>query len=542
MDGGADVSAQDANEPESPARGGIPFLTQLTVSASALVDGSVPITLVPAFSPSIRDYYVRCSAGVNPVTVSMTASSGSTSLLLQPTPSPSLPTQTISLSVNENQAVVAGATDGVATTEYWVRCLPHDFPRLLTTVHGAVLPAYYLMGTLFTGSKTPYAMVLDGNGVPVWYAAASGSGVTCVDDVVSGSISFQPTKPPYPFEIDQLSPFATTYVHTADPSMDGHELRVLQNGHYLVFSIPIIGGVDLTGMSLPLPDGGGLALGKNSQIIDCKIDEFDPATGVVVWTWVGLDHLDPVRDSTMPELATNGYGVPYDGGVVDPFHCNSIDVDPANGNLLVSGRHMDSIFYVDRSTGEILWKMGGSIKKGVANVAVSDPFLRQHDARLLPGFSTTCSGASGQVSVFDDETGFGYLPPVAPARGVVYDVVVGNPEGGPIPEGGCGEAGFVAGGDGGIASVAWQYKGEYTSRIMGSFRIAGSRVIGWGQGIGNCWRTGGCGPNLAFSVVDDAGNDLLDFAFTDGNVSYRAVPVPLAALDLEAMRHAAGLP
>jgi hypothetical protein len=70
----------------------------------------------------------------------------------------------------------------------------------------------------------------------------------------------------------------------------------------------------------------------------------------------------------------------------------------------------------------------------------------------------------------------------------------------------------------------------------------GSRVIGWGLGYGPCWATGGCAPKLAFSVVDDAGKDLLDLAFTDGDSSYRAIPVPLAALDLEAMRRTAGLP
>jgi len=544
----ANEAARDVRESASPADGGTPFLTQLAVvSASAPVDGSVPITLVPPFSSSIHDYYVRCAAGANPITVSMKASNGSKSLLVQPTSSPSLVTQTLSLSVNENQAIVAVATDGVATTEYWVRCLPHDFPGLRLTVHGAVPPAYYIMGTAFPGGKTPYAIVLDGNGVPVWYAAISGAAVLCVDNVVSGAISFQavsPTDlPTYQFQIDQLSPYAISYAAPAGTSLDDHELRVLSNGHYLVLSEPIKTGVDLTGMSFPLIDGGVVTPGTNSDITNCNLVEFDPATGAVVWTWVGTDHLDPVRDPTVPQLAQGTSSVLYDGGVVDPFHCNSVDVDPANGNLLVSARHMDSVFYVDRSTGNILWKMGGNPKNGVAHVTVPDGFRRQHDARLLPGFSITCAGARGQVSVFDDETGAYFYAPVAPARGVIYDVAIGNAEGGASLEGGCGEAGPFPGGDG-SAAVAWQYSGEYSSEILGSMRITtdGSRVIGWGLGYGPCWATGGCAPKLAFSVVDDAGKDLLDLAFTDGDSSYRAIPVPLTALDLEAMRRTAGLP
>jgi hypothetical protein len=63
-----------------------------------------------------------------------------------------------------------------------------------------------------------------------------------------------------------------------------------------------------------------------------------------------------VKDNTYVGFESGPRGV----GEPDPFHCNSIDVEPATGNLLVSGRHMDSIFYIERSTGKILWKMGGN--------------------------------------------------------------------------------------------------------------------------------------------------------------------------------------
>jgi hypothetical protein len=93
-------------------------------------------------------------------------------------------------------------------------------------------------------------------------------------------------------------------------------------------------------------------------------------------------------------LPLTGFGpgsTTADGGAVyDVFHCNSIDVDPANGDPLVSAREMDSVFYVDRPSGKVLWKMGGATasKDGATYVAVSDPFFRQHDAhaaRLVGG-------------------------------------------------------------------------------------------------------------------------------------------------------------
>jgi hypothetical protein len=59
----------------------------------------------------------------------------------------------------------------------------------------------------------------------------------------------------------------------------------------------------------------------------------------------------------------------------------------------------------------------------------------------------------------------------------------------------------------------------------------GSRIIGWGLGPT---------PYLVFTEVDVQGDDLLDFYFTDNNSSYRAIKVPLTALDRGVLRRTAG--
>jgi len=196
-----------------------------------------------------------------------------------------------------------------------------------------------------------------------------------------------------------------------------------------------------------------------------------------------------------------------------------IDIDPANGNLLISAREMDSVFYLERSTGKVLWKLGGSsfTKDHARYLSAKDPFYRQHDGRLQPGWSATTCGGKGQISVYDDHS---YVK--GPSRGVVYDVVVGE------EDGGCGTA--EAG-----ATVVWQFDGTGNSNDRGSFRISadGSRIIGWGTGHQR---------NLVFTEVDDAGQPLLNFYFGDGDVSYRAVKVPLTAFDLNALRSTAGQP
>jgi hypothetical protein len=537
IDAGADrlVDARPGDERKANEAGpdgleaGAPYLTRLTVS-SAPTDGSSAVVLFPAFSPDIFDYYVRCTEVTTSLTVSMTASPGARSLLLQPTPSPALPTQTRSVSVMENQAVVAAATNGTATTQYWVRCLPSDMPELVWSPHpeaGAPPAGYYLVGNLYPPKGTGgYALVLDGHGVPVWYARApTPLGAATVNSLEPESVTYYPFSPSTvgPFELRQLSPLETSTIAPTGIEDNLHELVVLPDGNYLGLADPFTFGVNLSGLELGLSDGGHEMLGAGSTIQDCEVVEFSPS-GEVVSTWLATSHFDPAVDSTFPTVAFAGATAPDGGTVYDVFHCNSIDVDPASGNLLVSARNMDSVFYVDRSSGTVVWKMGGKAASldNATYVTVKDAFYRQHDARLQPGWAEGCSGGTGQVSVFDDE-----YDRKSKARGVVYDVVVGG-DGGTPPDGGCKDAGLPG------ATLAWQYQGTSTVALAGSFRILkdGSRVIGWGQG----------GPSLVFSEVDLDGHDLLDFSYGDSEPSYRAIKVPTSAFDIDVLRSTAGLP
>jgi hypothetical protein len=486
-----------------------PYLTALGVQ------GYPPVTLTPSFSPEVFDYYVRCTPGTTSLLVSMNASPGASSALLRPTTTAPSPQQSVNLSVRENEAIVATATAGKITTEYWVRCLPADFPLLEMERHpelGAPPPGYYLLGN----SEPPagnagYAMVLDGNGVPVWYFGRKGTGIADVDDVVSGAVSFVPSFEALPFEIHHLDTSMTSYAAPSGTALDTHELRVLPNGDYIVISDPITTGVDLTGVHVVLPGGEVHSFGPSSSIVDCVVVEFEPMSGKVVWSWVGSQHFEPKEDLVVPMLAEEPDS---EGPVVDAFHCNSVDVDPANGNLLVSARNMDSVFYIDKETGKVLWKMGGFLasKDGAQYVPVQDAFYEQHDARIQ-SWSSACGG-KGQISVFDDHSS-----EPGPARGLVLDVVVGS---------GAGEDCAAPN-----ATVAWQYSGKTNSSTRGSFRISadGSRVICWGDSAQR---------GFIFTEVDAEGHDLLDFHFPDGNVSYRTIKAPLSAFDLDVLRSTAG--
>jgi Arylsulfotransferase (ASST) len=535
-DGGPDAATNDAH-PSSDARdanaepfdrrdgGGPASLVALSVSAAS--EAGAPVSLAPEFEPGIYDYSVRCSEGTNTFTVSMRASEDAESLLVDPTKSEESPEQTLTVNVTEGQAIVAAASRGTTTTEYWVRCLPHDFPRFEWGPHpeaGAPSPGYYLLGTAFAQpTSNGYAMVLDSHGVPVWYApVAHGVGAVNVDTIVPGTISLirNPSNGK-PYEIHTLKPLGSSSAGSPSLVEDQHELRALSGGGYVVLSSPMMGGIDLTGLVVNLSDGGVESLGPNETIVGCNILELN-SSGVPTWQWRAIDHLDPAKDCLVPTMLPPDSLLPDAGAAFDVFHCNSIDVDPANGNLLVSARQLDSIFYIERSTGKILWKMGGSsyTLDNAAYVPVADPFYGQHDARLSAGWASTCAGGNGPISLYDDHS---FAP--GRERGVIYDVHVELAEGG-APD--CGASGDAASSG---AALMWQYPGPVSSLGLGSVRVQadGSRVIGWGYGGGPA--------NLSFTEVDSSGHDLLDVS---GILSYRAIKVPLTAFDLDVLRDTSG--
>jgi hypothetical protein len=527
------IDTVDARRPPGPDCGAVtattPSLSKLSVTSKT----HPSVTLIPGFAPGIHDYYVLCDGheGLpisNQLTVSVEQPEGTSSSIAVETPGGALGTastqQTVSLSVQNDDAIVVSAVNGKSSQPYWVRCLPDDFPVMQWAAHAdgcSRTPGYYLLGSeaLRPPAVASYAMVLDTNGVPVWYYPEVGTGVFDVDSLATGTISFISGAMTLPWEIHQLSPSAVSGVGPAGPELDNHELRLLPNGHYLMFKIPIETGFNLSDLTIP---GTGSSLGTDQAIASCEILEVDPTTSPqsVVWSWDVSDHFDPDTASTYPQPGAASWHAPDGGPAWDVFHCNSIDVDPKTGNLLVSARDMDSVFYVDYQTKKVLWKMGGTTpsKDDASFVPFADsssgPFRRQHDARLLPGWSFTDCGGHGQISMFDDETN----EPGVPARAVVYYVEVGVGTGCPSPS----------------ARVAWSYAGAVNSLYMGSFRVSsdGSRTIGWGV------RTT---SSLIFTEVDEAGHDLLDVSFLPGGSSYRAIKVPVEQLDLDRLRSSAAL-
>lgn len=456
--------------------------------------------LSPGFSPDVHDYTVRCVAGDNPLELTVTPGPGSNLALLQPPLGPVDLGQPVTVVAHENDAVVLQArTAQGQTADYWLRCLPHDFPTWTIRDLAPVTPGYYLLGnTLLKGADAGYAMVLDSHGTPVWYHR-TGLGACLVEPYAADSVAYSTllgtsfgTNPTGSYTVADLATQATRAVQAVGMPTDHHELLPVAGGHSMVLAYPQVGPVDLTSRGVTV-----------QTVADCQVQELD-ANGQLVWSWSALQHMDPATESTDLAIATVA-GQP----VVDAFHCNSLALTP-EGDVLVSIRHFDAVVRVSRATGHILWKLGGipNAKDGAPHLTLQDDpssvtqqggFFHQHDVRLL---------ANGHLTMFDNH---GTQPGVA--RGLELQLDVAN----------------------GAAHVVWAFQGAFPSLAMGSMQTLadGGRLIGWGL-------RSGPGEALAWTEVDPQGQVARELVFDHGDSVYRVHKVEPGALKLDLLRQSAG--
>lgn len=121
---------------------------------------------------------------------------------------------------------------------------------------------------------------------------------------------------------------------------------------------------------------------QRGELLDSVVQEVDVATGTVLLEWRASDHV-PLEDS---------YAGPSKG-VFDFAHLNAAAVDD-DENLLISSRHTWTVYKVDRTSGEVIWRLGG--KRSDFALGDGATFSWQHHVRRH---------ADGTLSVFDNGAG-----------------------------------------------------------------------------------------------------------------------------------------
>jgi Arylsulfotransferase (ASST) len=179
------------------------------------------------------------------------------------------------------------------------------------------------------------------------------------------------------------------------------EYHVLDETYKEVARIDASSGyqADLHDMTLT-PQGTALVLAYDRVIRDTRrvggarrglvmngvLQEIDLETGAVLFEWHTLDDVPIGHSRTRP---TGRQSWSY-------VHLNSVDVD-TDGNLLVSARSTCAIYKLDRTTGEVIWTLGG--KDSDFRLDRRSRFCFQHDVRRA---------GPGLISLFDNSAG----PPV----------------------------------------------------------------------------------------------------------------------------------
>ncbi|MGK2931171.1 MAG: arylsulfotransferase family protein [Solirubrobacterales bacterium] len=340
-------------------------------------------TMFPAFHPDRHSYVTRCVPGK--VKVQVKADDGTT-VKVGPYPPETgrFAAEARPLPGQDFNVVIDSAGE---TQTYRVRCLADDFPewtysRLKDPPKG-----------MFFVSERPepknsmrnWAMVFDQDGMPVWWFSPP-------TNTLGGQIlpdkTFQVPRgfgdgygkdPRTGNEIYSLDGRFKKLVRTENAPSDGHEYEMLPNGNVLINSYKPRLGVDLSSVGGP----------KDIGVFDGEVQEIAPS-GEVVWKWNSGDHvpLSYTPQRWWKKILNNPHPDADGNEYIDIFHFNS--AEPWRKWIVISTRHTDKVFGINKKTGNIDWTFGGEPDPKSLELLGDDPrgdfpIGGNHDARISQG-------------------------------------------------------------------------------------------------------------------------------------------------------------
>ena len=207
---------------------------------------------------------------------------------------------------------------------------------------------------------------------------------------------------------------------------------------------------------------------RRGVVVDNVVQEVDIATGLVVFEWHSLGQVGLEESFSHPDGRHSW----------DYFHINSVEPD-TDGNLIVSARNTCALYKINRTTGEIVWRLGG--KKSDFKLGKGARFCFQHDARRA---------GPGVITLFDNQAG----PPILAKQSRALRLRVD-------------ERARTA-----RVQQAYTHPGGLLAMNQGSARTQpnGNVFVGWGGAP-------------VFSEFSRSGKLLFDGRLTKGKGNYRAV-------------------
>lgn len=250
--------------------------------------------------------------------------------------------------------------------------LPAGFPEITVTFRNNPSPGYIFIAPYSNTTGSLFNIIMDNNGIPIYYKKST-SGTADFKVQPSGDITYYDIPANRYYKMNSFYEITDTIKVSNGYYSDMHELRLLENGHYLLMGID----PQLVNMDTVVPDGHPQAV-----VVGLVVQELD-ASKEVVFQWRSWDHFQITDASDYVNL---------NDSLIDYVHGNAIEI-LSDTNLLLSCRNMNEITNINRNTGEIIWRFGG--KNNMFDmVNFTDTFCMQHSIRLMP------DGAN--LSIFDN--------------------------------------------------------------------------------------------------------------------------------------------
>ena len=317
-----------------------------------------------------------------------------------------------------------------------VDTLPPDFPEIHTEVYGETAEGdIFLSPVAPTGYKL---FVLDNSGGVIRYTEGP-VGQRFLDfKKVNDTTYLFHTDPdwaePVYYLTDTLYNVVDSFRAGNGEVLDSHDIWLLENGraYVIVYEIRTI---DMS----QIVTGGN----PSAQVAGLTIQEVDNQQNVY-WEWTSFDHFE-VTDG----ISQGGSSmIDFTLASFSYVHCNSLYVDEED-NILISSRNLHEVTKIDRSTGDVIWRMGGQNNQFTF---IDDPlngFSDQHDAQWT---------GPNTLIIFDN----GNFHNPATSRAVEYEIDEVNM----------------------TATMIWEFQNPYGSKSVASGNVQrlpnGGTLIGWG--------------------------------------------------------------
>lgn len=459
---------------ENNSESGITTLSSIEISTGKIY---------PNFSPEIKDYYITSLNTLNTIEVTINDFTPNKTIYINNIRVQNKITS-LKLKPVDDIIIKSEKTNEISST-YTIHYLPLDLPKINVITknnpsNGYILINLFELSPIITNDFS-YIAILDNNGYPVYYKKLPYKAVINFKYYDIGN-----NQKRFSYNVNELGKTIImnekfeeikqleVLPHNSHGSypIDNHDFIYINDNHYIIPGIITRKSVDMTTYGVKI----------SVDLVELIFQEI--VNNQVIFEWKSSDY--PELLSASDPIYYNQYAT---SPKVDYFHFNSICIDPNDQNFVISARHTNQIYKINRTTGTIMWRFGGNNDDFnlTGNKIISHP----HHCTIL---------SNGNLLLFDNG-------------------VTKTPQQTRVVE-------FALDENSKTADLVYEYKdiGRYFD-IMGSAQKLdnGNYFIGWGGNI-----TSQINANKSdITEVNTSGKIVLDISFSNNpdsfTYSYRAL-------------------